>query len=169
MAPGMKAGAGKQNTLQKKHIQLKQKYNMKKNISIMQTALIATMLLTGASGCEKVDDPEAAIVGRWELIADGHDEDHLESFKQSDKSYMEFLPDGRYMHFSASQNMLTEYSYKIDDSRLYLYFSPVYPESKRIWKYKFLNRNKIKLIYSEGIIEAINMYPAYTQIHKRTK
>jgi hypothetical protein len=163
---------------------LKTPYNMKKGIGILQTTLIA-MLLTGSiASCdkvddkvddtvddtvdEKVDDPAVAIIGKWELIAEGYDEEHMNHYNQSYGDYIEFLPDGRYMSFLISQG-LRERFYKIDSNYLYVSTDPVNPRGDdRIWKYEFLNRNKLKWTYVAGPI-AFKWPPTLIYIYKRKK
>jgi hypothetical protein len=137
---------------------------MKKNRSILQTALVAAILLGGLSGCDKVNDPEAAIIGRWKMISDGYDEDHMEPVTQTDGSYIEFLSGREYISVS-HQGDIFQCPYMIDNTFLYVYDNP---DQDRIWKYKFINRDKIKLTHIEGIIETI-MYPKVIKLYKRIK
>jgi hypothetical protein len=135
-----------------------------KTIHLFLYAIGFAILSSALAGCEQdVGDPEEAIIGQWEEIAFGVDEDHINQVEVI-TGYIEFLPDGEYRIFP---NLIDfTYTYQIDG--IYLYLHASIPSSDYTYEYKFINRNTLQLKYVQGIIPDIMNFPR-VYIYRRIK
>ncbi|GHV49330.1 hypothetical protein FACS1894181_07960 [Bacteroidia bacterium] len=108
------------------------------------------------------------IIGKWELIAEGPEEDQIKSV-ESNGDYKEFSPDGEYRYFSSVINGFgnAKRNYQLDSTFLYLYYVGN-ADNDYIYEFAFINKDTLKLTYVQGIKSDIMDYPTI-QIHKRIK
>lgn len=114
---------------------------MKKN-QMFYIAVIAILLL-GLWSCHNDDDigdPQTAIIGKWKMIESGYDEDNMSPVDPD--VYREYLPNGDVKGLSEAKQT----TFQIDKGYLYYY----YPEVTGciIYKYSFINKNKLKLEFN---------------------
>ena len=127
--------------------------------------LYITVGLIFLSGCEKVDDHHEAILGKWTKIENGVDDKHLTPVNNGD--YIEFFPNGEYRAFYEPEGYFDRKStYRMESNRLYINYEDT--TNNFIYKYKFINKNKLKLTFIQGII-ALSMHAPRVHIYKRIK
>jgi predicted small lipoprotein YifL len=102
------------------------------------------------------------IIGKWEKIAEGPDEDRIVSVEASGV-YIECLPNGEYKN---SYWRDSQHIYQTDSLFLYLYAD--HPNNNFIDKYTIINRDTLKLTYVRGNIPARADYPLI-YIYQRIK
>jgi hypothetical protein len=136
---------------------------MKRALFIFILAAVILSLLPSLWSCQKEDigNPQEAIIGKWEKIAEGPDEDRIVPI-ETDGSYREFLPNGEHKGYWHS-----EYTYQIDSVFLYLYCVGI-PINDFIYEYAFINRSTLKLTYVRGNIPNRADYPIIC-IYQRIK
>ena len=83
------------------------------------------------------------IIGKWNLIARGPDEDNIVEIEASG-IYREFLPNGVHQGYWGDSKQI----YQTDSLFLYLYAD--HPDNNFIDKYTFINRDTLKLTYVQG-------------------
>jgi hypothetical protein len=139
----------------------------------MKKLVLVLGLIVVSSACSKDENPANLILGKWELVALGHDEDNIKPIDQAfivaGAPTMEFLSDGgilRVYYFYAPENP-EENSCRIDSEFLYINYEEDYQHGRFDYKYSFYE-NKLKLVLVHGIITDIFGYPII-YIYQRKK
>ena len=142
--------------------------------------LILLLIAIGLGGCGKlvvmpplIGEPmifDKDIIGKWELIAEGPDEDGIVPV-EANGNYSEYLPNGEYRIFSSETNSYYEFkfAYQTDSRFLYLYYLDNSDGvNDRIYEYTIISRDTLKLKYVRGIVPAIAGFPLI-YIYQRIK
>ena len=141
---------------------------MKKIYIVLATAVFS--LLPCLWGCQKEDigNPQEVIIGKWELVAEEQKGNRIVSLEPD--GYIEYLANGEFRYFIASENRFSETSmtYQIDSVYLYRYnSSDDLKIPKVIHKYTFINRNTLML--KEARTAEYKMPSPYFSIYQRIK
>ena len=112
--------------------------------------LTAIMLfMAGAFACTKDEkDPQHSILGKWELVAKGINENELQQVV-SDGSYIEFLPDGKMIEYFSETDEYLEETYYIDSEYLV--------RNDNIFCHYAFDKNKLKLSDIKGAEYVLNL------------
>jgi hypothetical protein len=145
----------------------------KKNAFVWFCTIGITFLLAGVWGCDKadsvVDDPQTAIIGKWRLVAQGLDEDHITAVAGPVYQINIYSPDGEFQSFYGSTNVYEEYELTYQTDSAFIYFvRPPNVTPAFVYEYTFINRNTLKLTCYSGFI----IYPLPSPIiyiYKRIK
>ena len=98
-------------------------------------------------GCSKTD-PGEAILGKWELVAEGEKKDKMETIEPNG-AYMEFLSDGVYRLYYPIEDEYYCSSYKIDRKFLYYNYEKTYEQGRFDHTYRF-TENQLITTYVYG-------------------
>jgi hypothetical protein len=124
---------------------------MKTMVTKKINLLIFLLLIIGLGGCWQKDSPPAEdpdIIGKWELVAEGPNEDKIAPV-EANESYWEFLPNGEHKGYGAD----AKYTYQTDGVFLYLYYLDNSDGvNDRIYEYTIISRDTLKLKYVRGIM-----------------
>jgi hypothetical protein len=105
--------------------------------------------------CIEIKNYQEAILGKWELIEQGRDEDNMKpitstgNYKYGD--YMEFFSTGMMGFYNPeTTEYYNHYSYRIDS--LFLYEDPNTGQFPWIYKHCFYKKDKLKLTFVSGVM-----------------
>jgi hypothetical protein len=115
-----------------------------KKIKLFFYIVILTIFCLNIAGCEDEDtNYQEAILGKWELIETGQDENSMKPVK-STGSYLNFLQNNKMQHYDPITNEYDiEQTYKIDSKFLYYHYENGINNSV-LYKYHFYE-DKLKL------------------------
>ena len=105
------------------------------------------------------------IIGKWELVAEGPDEDGIVPVEASEV-YIECLPNGEYKN---SYWRDSKHIYQTDSLFLYLYYLDNSDAvNDHIYEYAIINSDTLKLKHVYGVVPAIPGFPLI-YIYQRIK
>jgi hypothetical protein len=108
------------------------------------------------SGCKGDSEPQEAILGKWELIAQGPNVNDIKPVEPNG-SYSEYFSDGKMISFSFETNKSFEYTYKVDSKFLCRYFEYNHEQEYAEYEYNFRD-NQLRLIYVRGSVPIEMIY-----------
>jgi hypothetical protein len=140
--------------------------------------LFALVLLVICMACqreeEKVPPMKEFIIGKWQVIAQGHTEELVEPITP-DGSYTEYFRDGT-MGYYRWLFELQDYGYikcddrscRMDEECLYVEFA-ISSESNQTYEYNYNDSTDLlTLKYVKGLVPTVMNYP-FIKIHQRIK